>query len=145
LLLAAQEDSVKIKESQRRTAAKLDEGKESDDDQKGGNNDDDEDDLNGESNKDAENNRETRHDQTTTSSEDDDHENESEPKPTAAQTLRDSGALGGGSGQRRGDRTRFHYPQFRPDFGFRVDPGRLRGYPLAHLEGRSHSLSLSPI
>ena len=31
--------------------------------------------------------------------------------------------------------TRFHYPQFRPDFGFGVDPGRLRGYPLAHLAG----------
>jgi hypothetical protein len=24
---------------------------------------------------------------------------------------------------------------FRPDFGFGVDPGRLRGYPLAHLAG----------
>jgi hypothetical protein len=31
--------------------------------------------------------------------------------------------------------TRFHYPQFRPDFGFGVDPGRLHGYPLAHLAG----------
>jgi hypothetical protein len=32
--------------------------------------------------------------------------------------------------------TRFHYPHFSdPDFGFGVDPGRLRGYPLAHLAG----------
>jgi hypothetical protein len=30
---------------------------------------------------------------------------------------------------------RFHYPYFRTDFGFGVDPGRLRGYPLAHLAG----------
>jgi hypothetical protein len=39
-----------------------------------------------------------------------------------------------GSGRRRPP-ARFHYPQFRLDFGFGVDPGRLRGYPLAHLAG----------
>jgi hypothetical protein len=29
----------------------------------------------------------------------------------------------------------FTIPKSEPDFGFGVDPGRLRGYPLAHLAG----------
>jgi hypothetical protein len=47
----------------------------------------------------------------------------------------DGGSGGGGGGDGGGNELAFTTPKSEPDFGFGVDPGRLRGYPLAHLAG----------